>query len=163
MKRLHNIIERAEIVEMIGINICDDADGGVELQERIDIFTRFANNVRTFATLPLPLMKGSLPPMTALGSRPASIKICVSMPVVVVLPCVPETAMGFANFFVKRPSITERSNVGIPFARAATSSGLSCFAAAVYTTTSASRYSPRGGPCAPGCRSCEYVRACRIH
>ena len=46
MKRLHNIIERAEIVEMIGINICDDADGGVELQERIDIFTRFANNVR---------------------------------------------------------------------------------------------------------------------
>ena len=49
MERLHNIIERAEIVEMIGIDICDDADGGVELQERIDIFTRFANNVRTFA------------------------------------------------------------------------------------------------------------------
>lgn len=49
MERLHNIIECAEIVEMIGIDICDDADGGVELQERIDIFTRFANNVRTFA------------------------------------------------------------------------------------------------------------------
>ena len=49
MERLHNIIERAEIVEMIGIDICDDADGGVELQERIDIFTRFANNIRTFA------------------------------------------------------------------------------------------------------------------
>ena len=87
--------------------------------------------VSLLPTRPLPPMKGSLPPMTALGSRPASIRICVSMPVVVVLPCVPETAMEFENFFVSRPSTTERSSVGTPFSRAATSSGLSCFAAAV--------------------------------
>ena len=38
-------------------------------------------------------MKGSLPPMIADGSKPLPISICESIAVVVVLPCVPETAM----------------------------------------------------------------------
>ena len=81
---------------------------------------------------------GSLPPMMALGSSPPSMSTSVSMAVVVVLPWVPETATGRLNFSVSMPSITERSRVGMPFSRAATSSGLSALQAAVYTTHSAS-------------------------
>ena len=41
--------------------------------------------------LPYPPMSGSLPPMTAAGSRPASSSMVVIMPEVVVLPWVPAT------------------------------------------------------------------------
>ena len=36
---------------------------------------------------------GREPPIMTVGSRPASMKMCVSIEVVVVLPCVPETQM----------------------------------------------------------------------
>ena len=42
---------------------------------------------------PLLPINGSFPPMIAEGSFPAWINNCVSIPVVVVFPCVPETAM----------------------------------------------------------------------
>ena len=89
-------------------------------------------------TRQLLLMSGSLPPIMALGSAPASIKIWVSMDVVVVLPWVPETATSRGYLAVSIPSITERSRVGTPFSLAAASSGLSALHAAVYTTACAS-------------------------
>ena len=68
--------------------------------------------------------------MMAEGSSPASNRICVIMAVVVVLPCVPETATVFLKRRVTMPSITERSTAGMPSSRAATSSGLSGLMAA---------------------------------
>ena len=41
--------------------------------------------------IPLAFISGSLPPITAVGSRPFIINICVIADVVVVLPCVPQT------------------------------------------------------------------------
>ena len=79
-----------------------------------------------------------MPPIITVGSASAAMKMWVHMEVVVVLPWVPETATGRLNFSVSMPSITERSRVGMPFSRAATSSGLSALQAAVYTTHSAS-------------------------
>ena len=79
MERLHNIIERAEIVEMIGIDICDDADGGVELQERIDIFAAREDRAgkggiaAAFAALSTSCMK-----MCGRYSRPPSETISLS-------------------------------------------------------------------------------------
>ena len=98
---------------------------------------------------------GSLPPMMALGSMPPSKRISVSMAVVVVFPWVPDTATGRLNFRVSIPSMTERSKVGIPFCRAATSSGLSGLQAAVYTTHSAS---PMFSAWCPMCTGMPYPR-----
>ena len=69
--------------------------------------------------------------MMAEGSIPALTKICVMSAVVVVFPCVPETATELGYRRVTMPSMTDRSTVGMPFSRAATSSGLSAFTAAV--------------------------------
>ena len=90
--------------------------------------------VSLWPTRELAPKRGSLPPMMALGSRPPSRKIWVSMAVVVVLPWVPDTATQRLKRLVSRPSISARSKVGMPFSRAATSSGLSFLQAAVYTT-----------------------------
>ena len=53
------------------------------------------------------------------------------MEVVVVLPCVPQTAMQLGYMREIAPNNFERSNVGMPDAFAATSSGLSASSAAV--------------------------------
>ncbi len=64
------------------------------------------------------------PPMAYDGSRPSAPRLTASMLVVVVLPCVPATAMA------RRPPISaasasERCTTGMPRSRAAASSGLS--------------------------------------
>ena len=89
-------------------------------------------------TRPFPPIAGSFPPMIADGSAPPSMHTWVIIAVVVVLPCVPETAMEFLYRQVTIPSITERSTTGMPRSSAATSSGLSCLTAAVYTKSCAS-------------------------
>ena len=75
--------------------------------------------------------------MMAEGSAPPIRSVCVNRAVVVVLPCVPETATERGYRFVTSPSMTDRSMAGMPFSRAATSSGLSLGTAALYTTSSA--------------------------
>ena len=78
-----------------------------------------------------------LPPIAYDGSAAQCCSATVSIEVVVVLPCVPATAS------VRRPTITEasaaaRGRIGIPAARAATTSGLVSRIAVDTTTVSAS-------------------------
>ena len=69
-------------------------------------------------------MNGSFPPIIADGSKPLPISTCESIAVVVVLPCVPETAILLLYLLVTIPSITLLSMHGIPSSFAACLSGL---------------------------------------
>lgn len=71
------------------------------------------------------------------GSRCACMKMCVSIDVVVVLPCVPATQIAFLYDRIRWPHACARSKIGMPAARAAAISGLSLWAAAVRMTQSA--------------------------
>jgi hypothetical protein len=66
----------------------------------------------------------SLPPMTKVGSTPASASTLVTSEVVVVLPCVPAMAMPCFRR-ISSASITARGTTGMRRARAAITSGLS--------------------------------------
>ena len=76
------------------------------------------------------------PPMTQVGSSPASPSTCEIKLVVVVLPCVPAMAMPCLKR-ISSASIIARGTTGTPAALAATTSGLSGFTALEITTTSA--------------------------
>ena len=78
----------------------------------------------------------SLPPMTNVGSRPPSASTLAIRLVVVVLPCVPATAIPCFKR-INSASISARGTTGMPFSRAATTSALSAATAADTTTTSA--------------------------
>ncbi len=60
----------------------------------------------------------------------SSKKICVSMELVVVFPCVPETHTALLYQLVINPSNSLRCNTGTLLSMAATSSGLSAIIAA---------------------------------
>ena len=75
--------------------------------------------------------------MKAERSTPAVYRICVSIEVVVVFPCVPETQMARSYQLVTMPSSSLRSRTGTPLSFAAISSGLSAIMAAVCTIKSA--------------------------
>ena len=78
----------------------------------------------------------ALPPMIAVGSRPASARITAIIVVVVVLPWLPATATpSFTR--ISSPSISARGITGMSRARAAATSGLSGRTALDTTTTSA--------------------------
>ena len=78
----------------------------------------------------------SLPPITKVGSTPASVRMSVTSEVVVVLPCVPAMAMPLRRR-ISSASITARGTTGMRRARAAITSGLSPFTAVDVTTASA--------------------------
>ena len=78
----------------------------------------------------------SLPPMTKVGSKPASASTQVTSEVVVVLPCVPAIAMPRFRR-ISSASISARGTTGTRFARAAITSALSPFTAVDVTTASA--------------------------
>ena len=78
----------------------------------------------------------ALPPMIAVGSSPASASTVAIMVVVVVLPWLPATATPSLTR-MSSPSISARGMTGMPRARAAATSGLSCRTALETTTTSA--------------------------
>ena len=78
-----------------------------------------------------------MPPLTTVGSRPAVSSTCAISDVVVVLPCVPPTAIDHFRR-ISSPSISARRTTGISSLRAATTSGLSGFTAEEITTTWAS-------------------------
>ena len=85
----------------------------------------------------LALAASNLPPMTNVGSMPASAKILAIKLVVVVFPWVPATAMPCLKR-ISSANIMARGTTGIFFARAAFTSGFSSFTAEDTTTTSAS-------------------------
>ncbi len=92
--------------------------------------------------------------MTNVGSRPPSASTDATRLVVVVLPCVPATAMPCFNR-ISSASISARGTTGMPRSRAATTSGLSA-ATAVDTTTASAfamllRAMADARPCAPSC------------
>ena len=78
----------------------------------------------------------SLPPMTKVGSTPASASTLVTSDVVVVLPCVPAMAMPCFRR-ISSASITARGTTGTRLLRAAMTSGLSLRTAVDVTTASA--------------------------
>ena len=73
--------------------------------------------------------------MTKVGSKPPSASTLAIKLVVVVLPCVPATAMPCLKR-INSASIKARGTTGIFFSRAANTSGLSDFTAVEVTTTS---------------------------
>ena len=90
----------------------------------------------------------SRPPMTAVGSSPARSSIRATIDVVVVLPCAPPMAIPVRRSRISSASISALAITGTPRRRASTISGLSCRAADVTTTTSAS---PMLSPACPSC------------
>ena len=74
--------------------------------------------------------------MTKVGSNPAAPNTAAKSEVVVVLPCVPQTATPFLNR-INSPNISARATSGMPAAFAAAHSGLSAATAAENTTQSA--------------------------
>ena len=84
-----------------------------------------------------------IPPLTTVGSAFAQSKIAAIKEVVVVLPCVPPTAIDHLSR-ISSASISARRTIGIWFWRATISSGLFDLIAEDITTTPASpRFSPR--------------------
>ena len=65
----------------------------------------------------------SRPPITNVGSSPASASTLATRLVVVVLPCVPAMAMPLRRR-ISSASITARGTTGMRFSRAASTSGL---------------------------------------
>ena len=77
------------------------------------------------------------PPITKVGSKPASAKTLATKLVVVVFPCVP--AMATPCFMrINSANMTARGTIGMWRSRAANTSGLSDFTAVEVTTASAS-------------------------
>ena len=85
----------------------------------------------------LALAASNLPPITNVGSIPASAKMLAIKLVVVVLPCVPATAMPCLKR-ISSANIMARGTTGIFFERAAMTSGFASLTADDTTTTSAS-------------------------
>ena len=81
-------------------------------------------------------MELSRPPITTVGSSPASPSTAETSEVVVVLPCVPATAIPCLKR-ISSASIIARGTTGTCASRAATTSGLSAFTAEEVTTASA--------------------------
>ena len=69
-----------------------------------------------------------IPPLTTVGSRPPASSRAAIIEVVVVLPCVPPTAIENCSR-ISSASISARRTSGSRRSRAATISGLSCFTA----------------------------------
>src|SRR5450755_138326 len=76
------------------------------------------------------------PPMSTVGAKPPASSTAATMDVVVVLPCVPETATPRLSAMISA-SISARCNTGMPARCAATTSGLSGGMAEEMTTASA--------------------------
>ena len=76
------------------------------------------------------------PPITKVGSMPASASTLATKLVVVVLPCVPAIATPFFKR-ISSASMTARGTTGMSLACAATTSGLSACTAVEVTTASA--------------------------
>ena len=84
-----------------------------------------------------------MPPLITVGSRPPASSTAATSEVVVVLPCVPPTAIDHFSR-ISSPSISARRTTGTRRARAASTSGLSFLTALETTTTWASpRFSAR--------------------
>ena len=81
-------------------------------------------------------MEFKRPPMTQVGSSPASPSTAEMREVVVVLPCVPAIAMPCLKR-MSSASIIARGTTGMCASRARTTSGLSAFTAVEVTTASA--------------------------
>jgi len=80
----------------------------------------------------------TLPPTTAVGSRPAWARVQAAIEVVVVLPWEPAMATPYLSR-MSSASISARGMTGTLRARASSTSGLSRLTAEEVTTTSASR------------------------
>ena len=107
-----------------------------------DRFRKEASDSSASATMYSPLPRRALapalfrrPPMTKVGSRPASCSTLATRLVVVVLPCVPAMAMPLRRR-ISSASIMARGTTGMRFSRAAMTSGLSALTAVEVTTTS---------------------------
>lgn len=81
---------------MIGVHVENDRRGREEVQKRIAVFAAFENDRVALAdAVPRAEQRQEAADHDSVGSRLACMKMCVSMEVVVVLPCVPETQMAF--------------------------------------------------------------------
>ena len=81
-------------------------------------------------------MASTRPPTTTVGSRPPAANTEAIIEVVVVLPCMPATAMPYLNL-INSASISARGITAMCSLRASSTSGLSSAIAELVTTTSA--------------------------
>ena len=108
-----------EIIQMVAFHIQNHTDEGLELQKAVEIFACLGNEIRRVTDFRLLLMVGRMPPTVMVGSVPAASRISETMDVVVVLPCVPATAMESSYSAMISPSSLALSIRGICFACAA--------------------------------------------
>ena len=94
MERITDISQVFEEIQMIFVNIQDYADLREEMQETVRIFTGFCDKIFRIPTRMLPPIAFKMPPTEMVGSISPASKMCDSIEVVVVLPWVPEIAIG---------------------------------------------------------------------
>ena len=93
-----DIFQIFEEIQVIFFNIQDDADFREKMKKAVGIFTGFCNKCPEFPTRIFPPIAFRIPPTDMVGSRSPARRMCEIIEVVVVLPWVPDTAMGVRNF-----------------------------------------------------------------
>jgi hypothetical protein len=137
-RRPLELLERAVVVEVLGVDVGDDRDGGREAQEAAVALVGLGHEEIALAEA---RVEPSAPscrrrPRWGRGPRPQS--TVATSEVVVVLPCEPAMATPYFTR-ISSASISARGMTGMPRARASTSSGLSGRIALEKTTTSTPR------------------------
>ncbi len=82
-------LARAVVVEVIGVHVRDERDGGVVQHERAVGFVGLDDEELPAPRCELVPSDSMTPPLTKLGSAPSSMSAVMIMPVEVVLPCAP--------------------------------------------------------------------------
>ena len=110
MEGVDDVLQILEIIEVVGVDVENDGDRGRQLE--IGVHTRMPRTPSDrFSHTAVPAQQGQLAADDGGGVHSGRQKTCVSMAVVVVFPCVPETATASSYRLVTMPSSTERSTV----------------------------------------------------
>jgi hypothetical protein len=123
-------------LHMVGVDVGDHRDHRLQVEERRVRLVGLGHEELALAEARVGADGIERPPMTMVGSRPASPSTAATREVVVVLPCVPAMAMPCLKR-ISSASIIARGTTGMCASRARTTSGLSGFTALDTTTASA--------------------------
>ena len=135
-KRRFHVRHVAIAIHVLAIEVGDHARIGESLRKERSLSSASATR---YCDLPEPRIRPHRvhrPPTTTVGSRPPPASTAAIMEVVVVLPCMPATAMPYFSR-INSASISARWITGHLLARASTTSGLGSLTAELTTTTAA--------------------------
>ena len=108
---------------MVGFDVGDEHGVARQSEERAVALVGLDDDPLAAYRAALVPRSATMPPATKLGRSPAARSTAVTMPVVVVLPCVPETAIACGLVATTRRSASARDSTGIARRRASTTSG----------------------------------------